>query len=178
MSLKVKLLVTFIVFTIGTTATNERPAYKLVRLEKNQERSYPLDDHLLIECPIEKLAQRERVLTRQHNKLKTSAIITSWFKDNIKLNQFSLDSLDLNGDSFYGRVKLFQRILKIKHLVAADRGVYSCEIISGSGISIRSSNLTLNVIGEYFFLTIILNISIYFYWLISFQVITKYPTKI
>ena len=144
----VNLLVTITLFTISTAAIANRPNYKLVRLEKNQARSYVNGDNLLIECPIERLGQRERVLSRKHDEIKTSAIITSWYKDNIKLNQFSLDSLDLNGDSIYGRVKLFQRILKFKHLVAADTGVYSCAIISGSGISIRSNNLSLNVIGE------------------------------
>ena len=126
--------------TSETVAESLRDNIKHVRLDKDQIRKYNSTDHLLIECPVGQLASERSVSKRLQPTNRRAAVITSWFKDGIKLNQYDFEE--------YGRVRLFQRILKIKNLLPSDSGVYHCEIISGSGINVRSSSLTISVQGS------------------------------
>ena len=131
-SLKYMLLVILIIQIVNTKRIQSN--FNHVRLDKEQIQNFNAGNNLLVECPIQSLAS-----THTHTRRKRSVIITSWFKGNIKINQFNL-----NGQ----RINLYQKIFKIKNLVPSDSGVYSCGIISGSGITVRSHNLTLNVIGK------------------------------
>ncbi len=129
----VHLLILFIGIVSSALSDKPKSAYKHIRLNTDLVRSFKVNENILIECPIEKLAS---------TRVRRSAVITSWFKDNTKLSQFSVNE---------ERIDLYQRILKIKNIRASDSGIYFCEIISGSGITVRSHSLTINVIGNYYF---------------------------
>lgn len=120
---------------------HQRVNFKHIRLDKNTTEQFAPNDNILIECPISRLSSGNHSLIKrvQHGN-KRAAVITSWFKDGIKLNQYDFED--------YGRIRLFQRILKIKHLLPYDSGVYHCEIISGSGINVKSETATININGQ------------------------------
>jgi len=132
----VHLLILFIGIVSSALSDKPRSAYKHIRLIRSNTdlvRSFKVNENILIECPIEMLAS---------TRVRRSAVITSWFKDNTKLSQFNVNE---------ERIDLYQRILKIKDIRASDSGIYFCEIISGSGITVRSHSLTIDVIGNYYF---------------------------
>ena len=141
------ILLAILVTGIPHSKNLHKPAiYTHIRLSSDHVNAGKLDGTILIECPIEALAASSMIVVRRSKKPLTtqrhnvSAILTSWFKDNTKLNQFNIDE--------GGRVKLFHRVLKIKNMRTSDSGVYSCGILSGSGITVRSHTLVLNVIGN------------------------------
>jgi hypothetical protein len=109
--------------------------YKNVLLNSNTIKQVNTGDKIIIECPLPDNLNHES----HHSRKKAAPIfITTWYKNQIKISQFI--------DEYFDRVKFFERKFKIKYLIQSDSGVYSCEVIMGTGISSRSYNLTLQVI--------------------------------
>ena len=114
-------------------------SYRYVRLASNLDIEFNTGDNILAECPLDAL--NKQLETKFTAQFKPSAVITSWFKNNVKLTQFSLE----DDSTSNGRVQLFQRKLKIKRLAMSDSGIYRCELITGAGLSVKSDNLTVRI---------------------------------
>lgn len=139
-SLVILIAINLSVQTIGQKH-RQRGNFKHIRLDTKTTEQFTSNDNILIECPISQLTSgNHSLIKRLQRGNKRAAVITSWFKDGIKLNQYDFED--------YGRIRLFQRILKIKHLLPYDSGVYHCEIISGSGINVKSEIATININGQ------------------------------
>ena len=111
--------------------------YQNILLSSNTNKLMNTGDKIIIECPlpdnVNKLSSHG-----SHNRKKAAPIfITTWYKNQLKISQFI--------DEYLDRVKFFDRKFKIKYLIPSDSGVYSCEVIMGTGISSRSYNLTLQI---------------------------------
>lgn len=111
--------------------------FKHIRLDTDQELVFETNAKLLIECPVQQLMPSTHL-----KRFRRSAVITSWFKNDKKINQFNVEAYSGNEN---GRVQLFKKILKIKSVQVSDSGMYRCEVISGSGINVHSHTLTMSV---------------------------------
>ena len=115
--------------------------YNSLYIDSSITKQYNPGENLVIHCPIDRL--------NNYLKSKHSQLITNWYKNQVKLTMFNLE--DMTSPFLVdkpGRVKLMDRKIKIKDLTPFDSGVYMCEMITGTGISIKSHNLTLNINGK------------------------------
>ena len=119
--------------------TRKQPKqFKNIILNANTITKMNFDEKLSIECPIQDLKSVKNNRETHYNKKKSTPIfITTWYKNQIKINQFI--------DEEFERIKIFGQRIKINGLLSSDSGVYFCEVIMGTGINFRSSNLTLLV---------------------------------
>jgi hypothetical protein len=139
------LELTFTTATITTTPASKssskklRPRFKNVILNTNIALQMNTGDNIIIECPMSQSSQKFNKLNREtHSDMKSTPVfITSWYKNQIKISQFIDENME--------RFKFLEKKLRIKDLTKTDSGVYSCEIITGTGLSVTNSNLTLQV---------------------------------
>jgi len=113
--------------------------FKNFMLNANTLTKMNIGDKISIQCPLPdfKAGKFNRDTTHYNKKKSTPIFITTWYKNKIKINQFF--------DEEFNHIKIFEDKIKINGLISSDSGVYFCEIIMGTGINIRSSNLTLQV---------------------------------
>lgn len=118
--------------------TQRKNKYTRVVLASNTGKQLFTGDSIQIECPLPKSTQSKLHQEAKGNKLKSAPVyITTWFKNQLKMHQFIGEYLD--------RVTFNGKKLKITDLNKADTGVYSCEIVMGTGQIVHSSNLTLKI---------------------------------
>lgn len=153
----ITIQIILLIFQFKTTYSNEsinatqqiikslfqtsRVINKNIILDINVDKQLNTGQDILMECPLPQSlhSQQHKKQNRdtRFNKKSTPIFITTWYKNQLKINQFIGEYLD--------RVKFFERKLRIKELMKADSGVYSCEIITGNGQNVKSANLTLQV---------------------------------
>jgi len=125
-------------YDIKNVTRKQPKQFKNIILNANTITKMNFDEKLSIECPIQELKSVKNNRETHYNKKKSTPIfITTWYKNQIKINQFI--------DEEFERIKIFGQRIKINGLLSSDSGVYFCEVIMGTGINFRSSNLTLLV---------------------------------
>ena len=118
--------------------TQRKNKFTRVVLNTNAMKQLITGDSILIECPLPKSTHTILSQENKNSKYKSAPVyITTWFKNQFKMHQFIGEYLD--------RVTFDGRKLKISDLVKSDTGVYSCEIIMGTGQIVHSANLSLQI---------------------------------
>jgi hypothetical protein len=136
----------------GRPLGNDHPSANInhIQLLSDVHKDLKESDQLTLECPMEILNNNKQERSSLHEtkqeediqSFKKSAIITSWYKDGTKLNQFSLEEVALNHQT---RVQIIHRRFRIKSLLKSDSGVYMCEMVTGTGLTVNSKSLVLQV---------------------------------
>lgn len=96
-------------------------------VEKKQMAQPKENELVRLECPVERLFEERKIQN------KSQYYLINWFKDEKKLNKFNR------------RVIAANDYLTIRSVNKFDEGVYFCEIITGTGLNLKSPNLTIQL---------------------------------
>lgn len=116
---------------------NSNHSVKTISLAEKSINHFKKGNSIQFECPV------DEILTSSQNSKFQNYLIT-WFKNKNKINHFfNSDTIGLNK-----RIKIQDNKLTINYLFKIDAGVYNCEVITGSGLNLKSSNVTLEFVAK------------------------------